>query len=56
MSVHHRGSRWSPDTGHSLGTHLVPSLLEAVEPVAEVAPGPGACSGLSWELWAEEGV
>ena len=37
----------------SLLTHL-PGLLEAVQPVVEAAPGPGACCGLSWDLWAEE--
>ena len=23
--------------------------------MVEAAPGPGACCGLSWDLWAEEG-
>ena len=35
-------------------THLLPGLLEAVQPVVEAAPGPGACCGLSWDLWAED--
>ena len=35
-------------------THLVLGLLEPVQPVVEAAPGPGACCGLSWNLWAEE--
>lgn len=36
-------------------TRLLLGLLDPVQPVAEVALGPGAWRGLSWDLWAEEG-
>lgn len=49
-------SRPPPDIGSpSRLTHLLLGLLEPVQPVVEAAPGPGACHGLSWDLWAEEG-
>jgi hypothetical protein len=41
----------------TLDTHLPQGLLEAVQPVGQVAAvGPGACYGLSQGLWAEQGV
>ena len=57
-----QGSGWPssglpiiPQTGHSTVTHLFLGFLVAVQPLAEMASGPGACCGLSWDLQAEEG-
>lgn len=55
VAAYHLGSPLSPDTGHSLVTHLLWSLVQPVQPVLEAASGPGACWGLSLDLWAEAG-
>ena len=55
VSDYHLGSQLSPDTSHSLVTHLLRGLVETLHPVMEAALGPGACFRLSRDLGAEEG-
>lgn len=55
VAAYHLGSQLSPDTAHSLVTHLLCSLVEPAQPLLEAASGLGPCWGLSPDLWAEEG-
>ena len=45
----------APDTGLSLGAHLLLGLKEPAQPLVEAAPGSGTLCGLSSHLQAEEG-